>query len=66
MNYGQFLNMVPEFYLVCILLVVFFMDFFFSRKSGRDHEVFGGVTIGLMLPQKPLVACMSLRRLPTS
>ena len=49
MNYGQFLNMVPEFYLVCILLVVFFMDFFFSRKSGRDHEVFGGVTIGLML-----------------
>ena len=49
MNYGQFLNMVPEFYLVCILLVVFFMDFFFSRKSGRDHEVFGGVVIGLML-----------------
>ena len=49
MNYGQFLNMVPEFYLVCILLVVFFMDFFLSRKSGRDHEVFGGVTIGLML-----------------
>ena len=41
--------MVPEFYLVCILLVVFFMDFFFSRKSGRDDEVFGGVTIGLML-----------------
>ena len=41
--------MVPEFYLVCILLVVFFMDFFFSRKSGRDHEVFGGVVIGLML-----------------
>ena len=49
MGYSQFLNMVPEFYLVCILLVVFFMDFFFSRKSGRDHEVFGGVTIGLML-----------------
>ena len=49
MNYGQFLNMIPEFYLVCILLVVFFMDFFFSRKSGRDHEVFGGVVIGLML-----------------
>ena len=49
MGYSQFLNMVPEFYLVCILLVVFFMDFFFSRKSGRDDEVFGGVTIGLML-----------------
>ena len=45
MGYSQFLNMVPEFYLVCILLVVFFMDFFFSRKSGRDHEVFGGVVL---------------------
>ena len=49
MNYGQFLNMVPEFYLVCILLVVFFVDFFFSRKSENSQEVFGGVTIGLML-----------------
>ena len=49
MNYGQFLNMVPEFYLVCILLVVFFMDFFFARRSDKNHEVFGGVTIGLML-----------------
>ena len=49
MGYSQFLNMVPEFYLVCILLVVFFMDFFFSRRSEREHEVFGGVTIGMML-----------------
>ena len=59
MNYGQFLNMVPEFYLVCILLVVFFMDFFFSRKSGRDHEVFGGVTIGLMLVLPVRIAFLS-------
>ena len=49
MNYGQFLNMVPEFYLVIILLVVFFMDFFFTRRSEKNHEVFGGVTIGLMI-----------------
>ncbi len=59
MNYGQFLNMVPEFYLVCILLVVFFMDFFFSRKSGRDHEVFGGVVIGLMLVLPVRIAFLS-------
>ena len=51
--------MVPEFYLVCILLVVFFMDFFFSRKSGRDHEVFGGVTIGLMLVLPVRIAFLS-------
>ena len=59
MNYGQFLNMVPEFYLVLILLAVFFMDFFFSRKSGRDHEVFGGVTIGLMLVLPVRIAFLS-------
>ena len=51
--------MVPEFYLVCILFVVFFMDFFFSRKSGRDHEVFGGVTIGLMLVLPVRIAFLS-------
>jgi NADH-quinone oxidoreductase subunit N len=49
MGYSQFLNMVPEFYLVCILLVVFFVDFICSRKSENSQEVFGGVTIGLML-----------------
>ena len=49
MGYSQFLNMVPEFYLVCILLVVFFVDFICSRKSEKSYEVFGGVTIGLML-----------------
>ena len=41
--------MVPEFYLVCILLVVFFMDFFLTRRSEKSHEVMGGVTIGLMI-----------------
>ena len=59
MNYGQFLNMVPEFYLVCILLVVFFMDFFFARRSDKNHEVFGGVTIGLMLVLPVRIALLS-------
>ena len=48
MNYGQFLNMVPESYLVCILLVVFFMAFFL-RGSEKDHEILGGLTIGMMI-----------------
>ena len=59
MGYSQFLNMVPEFYLVCILLVVFFMDFFFTRKSESDHGVFGGVTIGLMLVLPVRIALLS-------
>ena len=59
MGYSQFLNMVPEFYLVCILLVAFFMDFFFSRKSERDHEVYGGVIIGLMLVLPVRIALLS-------
>ena len=49
MNYSQFLNMVPEYNLVLILLVVFFMDFCFSgRCSGKNGNVLGGVAIGLM------------------
>ena len=49
MNYSQFLNMVPEYNLVLILLVVFFMDFCFSgRCSGKNGSVLGGVAIGLM------------------
>ena len=59
MGYSQFLNMVPEFYLVCILLVAFFMDFFFSRKSERDHEVYGGVIIGMMLVLPVRIALLS-------
>ena len=59
MNYSQFLNMVPEFYLVCILLVVFFVDFFFTRRSDKDHEVFAGVTIGMMLVLPVRIALLS-------
>ena len=35
MNYGQFLNMVPEYYLVLILLAVFVVDFIMHRPSER-------------------------------
>ena len=49
MGYSQFLNIVPECYLVLILLVVFFIDVFTSHRSENHHEVFGGLTIGMML-----------------
>lgn len=48
MNYGQFLRMMPEFYLVLILLVVFAIDFIMHR-SEKKHDVLSGVTIALML-----------------
>ena len=35
MNYGQFLNMIPEAALVAILIIVFFLDFFSSKTSLR-------------------------------
>ena len=47
MNYGQFLNMIPEFYLVIILIVVFFVDVF-MHKSEKKHDVLYAVTIALM------------------
>ena len=48
MNYGQFLHMVPEFYLVLILLVVFALDFILHR-SEKKHDVLFGVTVALMV-----------------
>ena len=48
MNYGQFLRMMPEFYLVIILLVVFAIDFIMHR-SEKKHDVLSGVTVALML-----------------
>ena len=47
MNYGQFLNMIPEFYLVVILLVVFAIDFML-HKSEKKHDVLFAVTVALM------------------
>ena len=48
MNYGQFLNMIPEFYLVIILIIVFAVDFF-MHKSEKKHDVLFAVTLGLTI-----------------
>ena len=58
MNYGQFLNMVPEFYLVCILLVVFFADFFLHRREDK-HNILFGITVGLMAVLPVRIALLS-------
>ena len=58
MNYGQFLHMVPEFYLVLILLVVFTIDFIMHR-SQKKHDVMFGVTVALMLVLPIRIAFLS-------
>lgn len=47
MNYGQFLNMIPEATLMAILIVVFNADFAL-KNNGKKHEVLYGLT-GLLL-----------------
>ena len=58
MNYGQFLRMMPEFYLVLILLVVFAIDFIMHR-SQKKHDVMFGVTVALMLVLPIRIAFLS-------
>ena len=58
MNYGQFLNMVPEFYLVLILLAVFVVDFIMHR-SEKKLEVLFAVTAALMIVLPVRIALMS-------
>ena len=48
MNYGQFLNMVPEFYLVLILLAVFVVDFAMHR-SEKKLDCLSAVTAALLV-----------------
>ena len=55
MNYGQFLNMVPEATLVAILSILFFADFALSN-SEKKHPVLRCLTHTLLLLQ--LVACV--------
>ena len=50
MNYGQFLNMVPEASLVAILIILFFADFALS-KSEKKHPVLRYLTVELLLLQ---------------
>ncbi|MBR3521976.1 MAG: NADH-quinone oxidoreductase subunit N [Prevotella sp.] len=55
MNYGQFLNMVPEAFLVLELIMVFFADFCLA-KSERKLEVVGKMTMALLLCQTIMLA----------
>lgn len=50
MNYGQFLNMLPEATLMAILLIVFIADFAL-KNSAKKHETLYMVTALLMLGQ---------------
>ena len=58
MNYGQFLNMIPEFYLVLILIVVFVVDFI-MHKSEKKHDVLSAVTIALTAVLAVRIALMA-------
>ena len=54
MDYGQFLNMIPEATLMAILIVVFIADFAL-KNNGKKHEVLYGLTGLLLFAQ--LVPC---------
>ena len=58
MNYGQFLNMIPEALLVLALLVVFFADFCL-HKSERKVSVLGKLTAALLLCQTIMLTTVS-------
>ena len=47
MNYSDFLKMIPEFYLVIILIAVFVADFCL-HKSEKKHNVLFAITVALM------------------
>ena len=53
MNYGQFLNMIPEATLMAILVIVFIVDFAF-KNSAKKHEalylVSGLLLLGQIVP----------------
>ena len=58
MNYGQFLNMIPEFYLVVILLAVFVIDFI-VHHSEKKHDILFSVTVALMVVLPVRIALLS-------
>ena len=47
MNYGQFLNMIPEAFLVLGLIVVFFIDFIITRMKVKGYAL-AAMTIGVL------------------
>ena len=58
MNYGQFLNMVPEFYLVLILLAVFVVDFC-MHKSEKKLDCLSAVTCALLVALTARIALLA-------
>ena len=58
MNYGQFLQMIPECYLVLILLAVFAVDFI-AHKSEKKHDVLYAVTVALLAVLPVRIAFLS-------
>ena len=54
MNYNQFLNMMPEAFLVLWLLVVFFADFFLMKDAMKTKKL-GLITIGALVCQTCLL-----------
>ena len=57
MNYSQFLNMIPEFYLVLILIIVFIADFAL-HKSEKKHDILSAITIALTVVLPVRIALM--------
>ncbi len=58
MNYSDFLKMIPEFYLVVILLAVFVVDFI-EHRSEKKHDVLFAVTAALMIVLPVRIAFLS-------
>ena len=54
MNYGQFLHMIPEAFLVLALILVFFADFCLY-KSERKNSVLSKLTVALLICQMAIM-----------
>ena len=58
MNYSQFLNMIPEAFLVLTLILVFFGDFCLM-KSERKNSVLSKMTAALLICQMLLMTTVA-------
>ena len=58
MNYSQFLNMIPEAFLVLTLILVFFADFCLM-KSERKNSVLSKMTAALLICQMLLMTTIA-------
>jgi NADH-quinone oxidoreductase subunit N len=54
MNYGQFLNMMPEAFLILELLIIFFADFFLMKNEQKTDRLWV-ITIGALVCQSCLL-----------